>query len=361
MPRPVSASITRLSLLATLLVSVAACTQEAALVELKGQNTYGPNGSSTIANSSASASHYASNLSSESMPTVASAPVATVASTSIGVSDLSAPTASSTGGSIKTASAAPAGAPFKQASATPVKLVETAKVETKPENLKPAAGHNTISATNNVNPWTHKTREVELKPAEESAFNLRPQPHAAGKAQMVSEVQAKPASEASISKLDSIIGNEGSSGDAKAAAEPASVAVAKPASSGYIWPVSSKKVISGFGPKGNGKANDGVNIASSQGEPVWAVADGEVVYVGNELKGYGNMVLIKHAGNQSTTYAHLSRANVDKYDRVRQGDIIGYVGSTGNVKEPQLHFAVRDGKDPVDPVKFMKQRVASLQ
>jgi murein DD-endopeptidase MepM/ murein hydrolase activator NlpD len=105
--------------------------------------------------------------------------------------------------------------------------------------------------------------------------------------------------------------------------------------------------------------NDGINIASSEGEPVWAAADGEVVYVGNELQGYGNMVLIRHDGNRSTTYAHLNRATVDKYDRVKQGDIIGYVGSTGNVKQPQLHFAVREGKNPVDPRKYLARSLAS--
>lgn len=128
----------------------------------------------------------------------------------------------------------------------------------------------------------------------------------------------------------------------------------------FIWPVNGNKVISSFGPKGGGKANDGINIAASEGEPVWAAADGEVVYVGDEISGYGNMVLVKHPGSKTTTYAHLSSATVDKYDHVKQGDIIGYVGSTGNVKDPQLHFAVRDGKDAVDPQKYLSRSVAGL-
>jgi murein DD-endopeptidase MepM/ murein hydrolase activator NlpD len=152
-----------------------------------------------------------------------------------------------------------------------------------------------------------------------------------------------------------------------AAAEPAKnskyVHLIKPqqqASRGFMWPVSSRKVVSGFGPKGAGKSNDGINIASAEGEPVWAAADGEVVYASNELGGYGNMVLIKHAGSKSSTYAHLSRAVVDKYDRVKQGDIIGYVGSSGNVSKPQLHFAIRDGKEPVDPRKLLNTTMAGL-
>lgn len=129
---------------------------------------------------------------------------------------------------------------------------------------------------------------------------------------------------------------------------------------GFMWPVNGKKIVSNFGPKGAGKANDGINIASADGEPVWAAADGEVVHVGDELKGYGNMVMIQHSGGKTTTYAHLARAAVDKYDRVKQGDIIGYVGSTGNVKSPQLHFALHDGKSPVDPQKYLSRSLAGL-
>lgn len=142
--------------------------------------------------------------------------------------------------------------------------------------------------------------------------------------------------------------------------KPVRLITGKEQTSSYIWPVTGKKVLSGYGPKGSGKVNDGINIASAEGEPVWAAADGEVVYVGNELQGYGNMVLIKHTGNKTTTYAHLNRATVDKYDRIKQGDIIGYVGSTGNVKESQLHFAVRDGKNPVDPNTYLSRSVAGL-
>ncbi|MBY0408358.1 MAG: peptidoglycan DD-metalloendopeptidase family protein, partial [Rickettsiales bacterium] len=263
---------------------------------------------------------------------------ATASVGSIGVSDLAPPTGAkaAAGSSAPVASSAPAGTPFK------------------PATLSPAAG---TTPTTQQNPWTGKPREVNLstQAADDQSFNLRPQTKNAAKEQMVSEVKSP--SQDAVSKLDSIIGNEGGASKLETGSKPA----AKADSGSFMWPVNSKKVISTFGPKGSGKANDGVNIASANGEPVWAAADGEVVYVGNELKGYGNMVLIKHSGDKSTTYAHLSRSAVDKYDRVKQGDIIGYVGSTGNVKEAQLHFAVRDGKSPVDPVKFLKQNVASLR
>jgi murein DD-endopeptidase MepM/ murein hydrolase activator NlpD len=141
--------------------------------------------------------------------------------------------------------------------------------------------------------------------------------------------------------------------------QPDPSAVAK--ASHFIWPVSSKKVVSSFGPKGSGKQNDGINIASTNGEPVWAAGDGEVVYVGNALEGYGNMVIIKHLDNKSTTYAHLSRAIIDKYEKVKQGDIIGYVGNNGRSQKAELHFAVRDGNTPLDPETFLRRSVASLR
>ncbi|MCE2927421.1 MAG: M23 family metallopeptidase [Rickettsiales bacterium] len=147
----------------------------------------------------------------------------------------------------------------------------------------------------------------------------------------------------------------------KRPAEDKYVKLIKPSrETGFMWPVSSHKVISSFGPKGSGKSNDGVNIASPEGELVWAASGGEVVYVDNELKGYGNMVIIKHPGGKSTSYAHLSKSTVSKYDRVKRGDIIGYVGSTGNVKKSQLFFAVREGNDPVDPKKHVSMSMAGL-
>lgn len=130
-------------------------------------------------------------------------------------------------------------------------------------------------------------------------------------------------------------------------------------SSGFIWPVQGK-VISKFGPKGGGRSNDGINIAAPAGEPVYAASGGEVVYVGDELKGYGKMVIIRHSAGKHSSYAHMQKYSVDRYDRVKQGDIIGYVGQTGNVSEPQLHFAIRENKQPVNPVEFLPSDYAGL-
>lgn len=130
--------------------------------------------------------------------------------------------------------------------------------------------------------------------------------------------------------------------------------------SNFIWPVEGK-VVSGFGPKKNGLVNDGINIAAQEGEPIWSAAEGQVVYAGNELKGYGNMMIIRHANGWMTAYAHASDMLVTKGDRVKQGDLIGYVGKTGSVKTAQLHFGVRQGKKPVDPQTLLPRRVASAK
>jgi len=127
----------------------------------------------------------------------------------------------------------------------------------------------------------------------------------------------------------------------------------------FIWPVEGK-VISRFGNGNGGKYNDGINIASEEGEPVWAAADGQVAYAGNELKGYGNMVLIRHDDGWITAYAHAKKLDVKQGQYVKQGDIIAYVGDSGGVKNPQLHFAIRKGKDPVDPEKYLTHEMASL-
>lgn len=128
----------------------------------------------------------------------------------------------------------------------------------------------------------------------------------------------------------------------------------------YIWPVSSRNVTSAFGNKGGGKVSDGISIAAGEGEPVWAAADGEIVYADSKMQGYGKMVIVKHAGGKTSTYAHLARYAVEKYDRVRQGDIIGYVGSTGSAKTSQLYFSMRDGTKAIDPQKILDRTVAGL-
>jgi murein DD-endopeptidase MepM/ murein hydrolase activator NlpD len=116
----------------------------------------------------------------------------------------------------------------------------------------------------------------------------------------------------------------------------------------FIWPLSGK-VISTFGSFGGGQRNDGINIAAKLGEPIHAAAAGTVTYAGNELKGYGNLILIRHDDGYVTAYAHAQSIGVNRGDHVDKGQVIGLAGATGDVESPQLHFEIRRGVDPVDP------------
>ncbi|MFG1426628.1 peptidoglycan DD-metalloendopeptidase family protein [Roseixanthobacter glucoisosaccharinicivorans] len=113
------------------------------------------------------------------------------------------------------------------------------------------------------------------------------------------------------------------------------------------------RVISGFGPKPGGARNDGVNFAVPEGTGVRAAEDGTVAYAGNELKGYGNLVLIKHADGYVTAYAHNSELLVKRGDTVRRGQIVAKAGQSGGVSTPQLHFEIRKGSQPVDPSQYV--------
>jgi murein DD-endopeptidase MepM/ murein hydrolase activator NlpD len=112
-------------------------------------------------------------------------------------------------------------------------------------------------------------------------------------------------------------------------------------------------VISGFGASPGGARNDGINIAAAAGTPVLAADAGTVVYAGNELAGYGNLVLIRHAGGWVTAYGHLASIGVSRGADVTRGQTIGTVGQTGSVDSPQLHFEVRENSKPVDPTPFL--------
>jgi murein DD-endopeptidase MepM/ murein hydrolase activator NlpD len=118
------------------------------------------------------------------------------------------------------------------------------------------------------------------------------------------------------------------------------------------WPVRGK-VIQGFGPKTTGGQNDGINVAVPEGTPIKAAEDGVVAYAGNELKGYGNLVLVRHSNGFVTAYAHASELSVKKGETIKRGQVIGKAGSTGNVTSPQLHFEVRKGATPVDPAQYL--------
>lgn len=115
----------------------------------------------------------------------------------------------------------------------------------------------------------------------------------------------------------------------------------------FQWPLRGE-VISDFGPKATGQRNDGVNIRANAGEAVRAAASGDVVYAGDQVPGFGNLVLVKHADGWVTAYGHLARVDVKMQDRVSQGQQLGQAGSSGGASEPQLHFEVRYAPTPAD-------------
>ena len=120
----------------------------------------------------------------------------------------------------------------------------------------------------------------------------------------------------------------------------------------FRWPVRGK-VIAGYGAKTNGKSNDGINLAVPEGTPVKAAEDGVVAYSGNELKGYGNLVLIRHSNGYVTAYAHASELLVKRGDTIKRGQVVAKSGQSGEVGSPQLHFEIRKGSQPVDPLQFL--------
>ncbi len=143
---------------------------------------------------------------------------------------------------------------------------------------------------------------------------------------------------------------------ADAAPKPVRTAAATPAASGpkFRWPVKGK-VIGEFGKRGDGTHNDGVNIAVPAGTDIHAVEGGTVAYAGSELKGYGNLVLIRHDNGWVSAYAHSEQVLVKRGDAIKRGQVIAKAGKTGTVDQPQVHFELRQGSKPVDPLPHMEK------
>ncbi|HEY1719638.1 MAG TPA: peptidoglycan DD-metalloendopeptidase family protein [Magnetospirillaceae bacterium] len=136
---------------------------------------------------------------------------------------------------------------------------------------------------------------------------------------------------------------------------PAAAAAANP---GFIWPVKGP-VLSSFGPTAKGQHNDGINIAVPKGTAVVAAGDGQVVYVGNELRGFGNLLLIKHTGTEYiTAYANNDKILVRKGEHVTKGQKVALSGDTGGVGQPQLHFELRQGAKAIDPQSIMPNELS---
>ncbi|MFP6689891.1 MAG: M23 family metallopeptidase [Alphaproteobacteria bacterium] len=120
----------------------------------------------------------------------------------------------------------------------------------------------------------------------------------------------------------------------------------------FLWPAEGR-LLSSFGPKEGGLHNDGINFAVPRGAPLRAAENGVVAYAGNELPGYGNLLLIRHAGGWMSAYAHNETLLVSRGEEVARGQIISHAGSTGSVNSPQAHFELRRNGKPVNPVKYL--------
>ncbi len=141
-------------------------------------------------------------------------------------------------------------------------------------------------------------------------------------------------------------------GEAMAVAGAGHLPSPPPSSGGFGWPVIGR-IIATFGPKPGGLRNDGINIAAPRGAPVRATDSGVVAYAGDGIRAFGKLILIRHGNGWVSAYAHNDEMLVRRGDIVRRGQIIARVGQTGLVDSPQLHFELRRGKRPVDPLRHL--------
>jgi murein DD-endopeptidase MepM/ murein hydrolase activator NlpD len=123
---------------------------------------------------------------------------------------------------------------------------------------------------------------------------------------------------------------------------------------GWQWPLKHIEVTSPYGRRGR-EFHEGVDLRAKVGTPVYAAGNGVVLYAASRIRGYGRMVVIRHDSGLSTVYAHNSRLLVKQGQKVRQGQLVAYSGNTGHTRGPHLHFEVRNGLSPLNPLDMMPQ------
>jgi murein DD-endopeptidase MepM/ murein hydrolase activator NlpD len=251
--------------------------------------------------------------------------------------------------------AAPAVKPVAVAAAPSVHVVGHG------DTLLSIARHNHVSVpelakANNVNPSAKLSLGTKLVvPGHKTAAAAAPAPPVAVAA--VQPVAAAPVPP--VTKV-AAVDTQQKARLAQAAPNPEEPAIESPVKAAeatgavptFRWPARGK-VITAYGAKSNGKSNDGINLAVPEGTPIKAADDGVVAYSGNELKGYGNLVLIRHSNGYVTAYAHASELMVKRGDTIKRGQVIAKSGQSGEVQSPQLHFEIRKGSSPVDPLQFL--------
>ena len=247
----------------------------------------------------------------------------------------------------------PAGRPVVAAAAPSVHVVNPG------ETLASIAHHNHVSVAelaraNNINASAKLKLGTRLNVPTKAAAVAPAAPAGVAAAPAVATVPAVNARVAAAAPLQSAhLAQANPQLDEMAAAAPAvKSSEATGALPTFRWPVRGK-VIAAYGAKTNGKSNDGINLAVPEGTPVKAAEDGTVAYAGNELKGYGNLVLIRHSNGYVTAYAHASELLVKRGDTIKRGQVIAKSGQSGEVGSPQLHFEIRKGSQPVDPLQFL--------
>ena len=138
---------------------------------------------------------------------------------------------------------------------------------------------------------------------------------------------------------------------------PSTVPVAEPGvfAGRFDWPLTGR-IIHRFGNLGGGRRNDGINIGAPRGTPILAAADDVVAYVGSEVAAFGGLILIRHGDGWITAYGHAEELLVTRGQAVKRGDMIARAGMGGSVIEPQLHFEIRQGRKPVNPLELLPKR-----
>jgi murein DD-endopeptidase MepM/ murein hydrolase activator NlpD len=218
-------------------------------------------------------------------------------------------------------------------------------------------GANGIADVRKVKPGT--VLKVPGSGGGATTASLPPATGAAAAATAAEPVAAAPVQPATSTRPTIINGDKTAAVAPKTDTPAQAAATAEPAqsvaSSGKLrWPVKGR-VIATFGARPDGTNNDGVNLAVPMGTEVHAAESGVVAYAGNELKGYGNLVLIRHDNGWVTAYAHNDEISVKRGDKVKRGQAIAKAGKSGQVDQPQVHFELRQGAKPVDPTPFMER------
>jgi murein DD-endopeptidase MepM/ murein hydrolase activator NlpD len=204
----------------------------------------------------------------------------------------------------------------------------------------PTVSNNAITATTEAAPV------IDNSAVTTQDLTTRPEIKSEDMAPPSGAAQAKPEQKLGQTKVASI----------EKPAEPKPIAKAKPSlGTGvpkFSWPVNGS-TLSDYGAKAGGRHNDGINIGAALGTPVRTAAPGEVVYTGDNVAGFGNLILIRHSGGFATAYAHVQKVMVARGDHVSSGQAIAQLGKTGNVSAPQLHFEIRKGTQAVNPNTYL--------